>query len=88
MRHAKKHESIVNNTQEKEPSTETLKGGSDTELEKIQSNYYKYGQRNEGICVQRKKESMNTMIHQIKNIKREKEREIIKKEPNRNSGVQ
>ena len=31
---------------------------------------------------------MNTMIHQIKNIKREKEREIIKKEPNRNSGVQ
>lgn len=26
MRHAKKHESIVNNTQEKEPSTETLKG--------------------------------------------------------------
>ena len=52
------------------------------------SNYYKYGQRNEGICVQRKKESMNTMIHQIKNIKREKEREIIKKEPNRNSGVQ
>ena len=58
-----------------------------TELEKIQSNYYKYGQRNEGICVQRKKENMNTMIHQIKNIKRERERNY-KKEPNRNSGVQ
>ena len=30
---------------------------------------------------------MNTMIHQIKNIKRERERNY-KKEPNRNSGVQ
>lgn len=55
MRHAKKHESIVNNTQGKRAINRNSKGGSDTELEKIQSNYYKYGQRNEGICVQRKR---------------------------------
>ena len=35
MRHAKKHESIVNNTQEKEPSTETLKGVQIQNLKKF-----------------------------------------------------
>lgn len=60
-------------------------------MKKFKSNYYKYGQRNEeSVFKEKGKYEHNDSVNKKggENIKREKEREIIKKEPNRNSGVQ